>query len=122
MGAAEHAAQTAKAGHHLIGNQQDVVSGKHRLDLFPIAGRRHDNATRAQLAVIFYRMEGSPKVEGKNSFTDVEYGPGTAWYYDAVTWAEQSGVVGGYDNGKFGPGDPVTREQLAAIFLRLTDC
>lgn len=78
----------------------------------------NSNATRAQLAVIFYRMEGKPKVEGQNSFTDVEYGPGTAWYYDAVTWAEQSGVVSGYGNGKFGPGDPVTREQLAAIFYR----
>ena len=78
----------------------------------------NSSATRAQLAVIFYRMEGSPKVEGKNSFTDVEYGPGTAWYYDAVTWAEQSGVVGGYGDGRFGPGDPITREQLAAIFYR----
>ena len=78
----------------------------------------NSNATRAQLAVIFYLMEGSPKVEGKNSFTDVEYGPGTAWYYDAVTWAEQSGVVGGYGDGRFGPGDPITREQLAAIFYR----
>ncbi len=76
------------------------------------------NATRAQLAVIFYRTEGSPKVEGKNSFTDVVYGPGTAWYYDAVTWAEQSGVVGGYGDGRFGPGNPITREQLAAFFYR----
>lgn len=76
------------------------------------------NTTRAQLAVIFYRMEGSPKVEGRNGFTDVEYGPGTAWYYDAVTWAKQSGVVSGYGNGTFGPGNPITREQLAAIFYR----
>ena len=76
------------------------------------------NATRAQIAVVFYRMEGSPGVEGRNSFTDVEYSPGTAWYYDAVTWAEQSGVMGGYGNGRFGPGDFVTREQLAAIFCR----
>ena len=35
------------------------------------------NITRAQIAVIFYRMAGSPVVEGKNHFTDVEYGPGT---------------------------------------------
>ena len=33
------------------------------------------NITRAQIAVIFYRMAGSPAVEGKNHFTDVEYGP-----------------------------------------------
>ena len=42
-----------------------------------IAFAPYDNATRTQLAVIFYRMEGSPKVGGKNGFTDVEYGPGT---------------------------------------------
>ena len=35
------------------------------------------------------RMAGNPAVDGKNSFTDVPYGPGTAWYYDAVTWAQQ---------------------------------
>ena len=74
----------------------------------------NSNATRAQLAVIFYRMEGSPKVEGKNSFGDVEQG----WYYDAVTWAEQSGLMNGYENGKFGSGDAITREQLVAIFYR----
>ena len=78
----------------------------------------YDNTTRAQIAVIFYRMEGSPNLEGKNDFTDVEYGPGTAWYYDAVTWAQQSGVMAGYGDGKFGPNDPVTREQLASIFYR----
>ncbi len=76
------------------------------------------NTTRAQLAVIFYRIEGSPEVEGRNGFTDVEYGPGTAWYYDAVTWAKQSGIMSGYGNGAFGPGNPITREQLAAIFCR----
>ena len=37
------------------------------------------NTTRAQIAVIFYRMDGSPEVIGDSPFTDVEYGPGTAW-------------------------------------------
>ncbi len=76
------------------------------------------NATRNQIAVIFYRMEGSPAVEGKNSFTDVAYGPGTAWFYDAVTWAQQKGIMGGFGGGKFGPDEQVTREQLASIFYR----
>ena len=76
----------------------------------------YNNTTRAQIAVIFYRLAGSPAVEGKNTFTDVEYGPGTAWYYDAVTWVQQSGIMGGYGNNLFGPNDPVTREQLASIF------
>ena len=78
----------------------------------------YSNTTRTQIAVIFYRLEGSPAVEGKNNFTDVEYGPGTAWYYNAVTWAQQNGIMGGYGDGKFGPNDPMTREQLASIFYR----
>ena len=72
--------------------------------------------TRAQIAAIFYRLDGSPAVEGRNNYTDVEYGPGTAWYYDAATWAQQSGVMSGYGNDLFGPNDPVTRQQLAATF------
>ena len=76
------------------------------------------NITRAQIAVIFYRMAGSPAVEGKNHFTDVEYGPGTVGFYDAVTWAQQNGIMGDSDGKKFGPDDPVTREQLASIFYR----
>ena len=76
------------------------------------------NITRAQIAVIFYRMAGSPAVEGKNHFTDVEYGPGTVGLYDAVTWAQQNGIMGDFDGKKFGPDDPVTREQLASIFYR----
>ena len=76
------------------------------------------NITRAQIAVIFYRMAGSPAVEGKNHFTDVEYGPGTVGLYDAVTWAQQNGIMGDCGGKKFGPDDPVTREQLTSIFYR----
>ena len=72
-------------------------------------------STRAQIAAIFYRMEGSPAAEGGGSFADVTQG---AWFYDAVTWAEKSGILSGYGNGSFGANDPVTREQLAAIFYR----
>ncbi len=78
----------------------------------------YSNTTRAQIATIFYRLDGSPEVTGKNSFADVEYSPATTWYYDAVTWVQQSGVMGGYGNDLFGPNDPVTREQLASIFYR----
>lgn len=72
--------------------------------------------TRAQIAAILYRLDGSPAVEGRNNYADVEYGPGTAWYYDAATWAQQSGVMSGYGNNLFGPNDPVTRQQLAVTF------
>ena len=72
--------------------------------------------TRAQVAVIFYRMAGSPAVTGDSPFTDVKNGPGTAWYYNAVLWAQQNGIVSGYGDGTFHPGTNITREQLAVIF------
>lgn len=97
----------------LFSYEKGLMSGMDAAVFAPYA-----NTTRAQIAVIFYRMEGSPAVEGENSFTDVVRGSGTAWFYDAVTWAQQNGIMGGYGNSSFAPNDPITREQLAAIFYR----
>ena len=44
--------------------------------------------------------------------------PGDAWYADGVYWARLNGVARGYSDERFGPDDPVTREQIAAIFWR----
>lgn len=97
----------------LFSYEKGLMSGMDTAVFAPYA-----NTTRAQIAVIFYRMEGSPAVEGENSFTDVVRDSGTAWFYDAVTWAQQNGIMGGYGNSSFAPNDPITREQLAAIFYR----
>lgn len=97
----------------LFSCEKGLMSGMDAAAFAPYA-----NTTRAQIAVIFYRMEGSPAVEGENSFADVVRGSGTAWFYDAVTWAQKNGIMGGYDNSSFAPNDPITREQLAAIFYR----
>ena len=75
----------------------------------------HGTATRGMMATILWRMEGSPAPKGKNSFTDVEAGK---WYADAITWTAENGIFAGYGKDKFGPDDPITREQLAAIFYR----
>ena len=97
----------------LFSYEKGLMSGMDAAAFAPYA-----NTTRAQIAVIFYRMEGSPAVEGENSFTDVVRGSGTAWFYDAVTWTQKNGIMGGYSNSSFAPNDPITREQLAAIFYR----
>ena len=97
----------------LFSYEKGLISGMDTAVFAPYA-----NTTRAQIAVIFYRMEGSPAVEGENSFTDVVRDSGTAWFYDAVTWAQKNGIMGGYGNSSFAPNDPITREQLAAIFYR----
>ena len=71
--------------------------------------------TRAQLATVLYRLAGEPAVRGEDGFTDTEPGK---WYSDAVLWASQEGIVGGYGNGLFGTGDPTTQEQLAVMLWR----
>ena len=78
----------------------------------------HGTAMRGMMATILWRMEGSPVPKGKNSFTDVEAGK---WYADAITWTAENGIFAGYGKDKFGPDDPITREQLAAIFYRYAD-
>ena len=74
--------------------------------------------TRGMLVTTLYRMAGSPSLENEDlgyPFADV---PGDAWYADGVYWARLAGVVGGYSEDQFGPDDPITREQIAAILWR----
>ena len=78
----------------------------------------HGTVTRGMMATILWRMEGSLAPKNENSFTDVEAG---MWYADAVTWTTENGIFAGYSKDKFGPDDPITREQLTAIFYRYAD-
>ena len=71
--------------------------------------------TRSMLVTVLYRLAGSPEVEGTSKFSDVAP---NAYYTDAVIWATQNGIVGGYDNGLFGTTDPISREQMATILYR----
>ncbi len=71
--------------------------------------------TRAQLAMVLYRMAGCPAVSGDDEFTDTYAG---AWYSDAIVWASQNHVVEGYGNGQYGPNNPVTQEQAAVMLWR----
>ena len=73
------------------------------------------NLTRAQLATVLYRIEGTPAVTGTDAFTDT---PDGVWYSDAVLWASQQELVSGYGGGLFGPNDPVSREQMTTILWR----
>lgn len=70
--------------------------------------------TRAMFAQILWNMEGCP-YGGSASFTDV---PSGAWYAKAVNWAVSAGLISGYGGGKFGPSDPLTRQQAATLLQR----
>ncbi|MCL2124802.1 MAG: S-layer homology domain-containing protein [Oscillospiraceae bacterium] len=88
--------------------------------------------TRGMVVTVLYRMAGSPvagdavpkvpQAVGDDrsyiGFTDVYT---DAYYYDAVLWAASVGLVNGYGDGRFGPNDPVTRQDLAVILARYAD-
>jgi endo-1,4-beta-xylanase len=61
---------------------------------------------------------GITKGAEPSSFTDVVSG---SWYYDDVTLLASNGILKGYEDGRFGPGDPISREQMAAIIDRFID-
>ena len=74
-----------------------------------------DNLTRGQFAIILHRFEGEPEVTGKSPFPDVA---DDLYYTNAIIWAKENKVVGGYENGNFGPDDYMNREQLATMMFR----
>lgn len=86
----------------------NIISGYNAYTFGP-----EDNLTRGQLVTILWRMEGSPKVSGTPKFPDVQ--DSSQYYFKAVKWATDNNIVSGYNNGKFGPEDNITREQLAVM-------
>ena len=71
--------------------------------------------TRGMLVTIFYRLDGEPAISGTCPFTDI---PSGSYCEKAATWAAANGIISGYGDGRFGPNDAVTREQLVTILYR----
>lgn len=69
--------------------------------------------TRAMFVTVLWAREGKPE-GGESTFKDL----GSDWYKKSVTWAAENGIIGGYSAEAFGPNDPVTREQMAAIMYQ----
>ena len=90
--------------------QRDLMNGTGGARFTP-----NGTASRAMVATILWRMAGEPQVNYAMSFADV---PAGTWYTEAVRWAASEGIVTGYSDTKFGPDDPVTREQFAVMLYR----
>ena len=69
---------------------------------------------RAMIVTTLWRLEGQPRPKTRNTFVDV---PSDAWFADAVNWAAENGIVGGFEN-YFYPLDAVTEDQLETILFR----
>ena len=78
----------------------------------------NDTLTRGMLVQILYNKADRPAVSGDSPFDDMAP---NAWYIDAMKWAAANGIVEGYGNDRFGPDDPITREQLAVMLWRYAD-
>lgn len=71
--------------------------------------------SRGMLAVVLHNLENNPAQALTGAFGDVD---NSQWYAEGVAWAEENGIVNGYGNGQFGPGDSITREQAAVMLWR----
>ena len=71
--------------------------------------------TRAMFTTVLYRLSGSPEVKNAPSFTDV---PAGSWYYDAIGWASENGIIAGFGDGTARPDNEVTREEMCALTER----
>ncbi|MBQ6262557.1 MAG: S-layer homology domain-containing protein [Clostridia bacterium] len=77
-----------------------------------------DKVTRAEIVTVFYRMAGGwcEYPEQYLRFTDVKR-TSTEWYAPYVGWAKNEGLIDGYKDGSFRPGNPVTRQELAKLIV-----
>ena len=67
--------------------------------------------TRAEAVQVLYNLEDQPTVSESSTFPDLVY----EWYKPAIAWAESTGVVDGYEDGTFQPGDSITRQEFAQM-------
>lgn len=107
-----------RAGDHIMAWYGAVAlsyPGQARASHIMVLDQGEETLTRAGLAAMLHTAQGSPVVNYAMNFSDVAQ---DASYAEAVRWAVSEGLILGYGNGKFGPDDPVTREQLAVILWR----
>ncbi|MCM1233093.1 MAG: S-layer homology domain-containing protein, partial [Ruminococcus flavefaciens] len=69
---------------------------------------------REMLATVLWRLENEPVVNYLMQFSDVS----DSWYTEAVRWAASEQIMGGYGGGKWGVGDPVTRQDMTTTLWR----
>ena len=69
---------------------------------------------RAMVATVLYRLSGD-KVSATNAFPDV---PANEWYGEAVAWAQQKGIVMGFEDGTFRPMEEISRQDMALMLQR----
>jgi len=90
-------------------SSRHVINGK-RPNVFDPAS----SVTRAEfMAMLINAFAENPLSDYPNAgMQDVSK---DAWYANHVNWAVAQGIISGYGDGRFGPEDPITREQIAVL-------
>jgi hypothetical protein len=71
--------------------------------------------SRGMLISILYQFAGKPSVSTESVlFNDIAGG----YYQDAAIWAGDLGIVGGYGDGRFGPDNQISRQDLLVILYQ----
>lgn len=91
----------------------ELFNGTSVTEFSPDAGM-----TRGMLAAVLSNLERGDGSGLEAAFDDIA---DDAWYADAVAWAAEQGIVNGYGDGKFGPNDLITREQMAAMLYNYAE-
>ena len=126
LGGGKHPTNTGKNSRITVYNTEAAVPALFTDDHYAyIVGgpdgtvRPNDSMTRAGVATIFFRLLKDSVRDANlltsNTYTDV---PGGHWANTAISTMTGLDIVRGYDAAAFGPGDPITRAQFAAICAR----
>ena len=94
----------------------NVTSGGKSIPLTEKGGGKYaftmpEGTVKVEATFVPAETPGTPWI---NPFADVPEG---AWYYDAVRFVSENGLMGGYGNGQFGVNDNLSRAQLAQILF-----
>lgn len=78
----------------------------------------NSNADRATIVTALYRKSGDGYELGNNPNQKFPYSDISREILPIVYWANDCNITTGYGDGRFGPNDPVTREQFAVFLYR----
>jgi hypothetical protein len=70
------------------------------------------------LATVLHRLAGNPAVRMNQAFIDITE---DKYYYEAVNWGAQSGIISGIGDNRFAPEESISRQDLAALLMRYAD-
>jgi hypothetical protein len=102
------------------GAENEIVKGYGNGEFGP-----EDTITREQMAAILYRYSNYKNYDTTQGGMAVrefsDYSQISDWALQSVTWAVNTGLVSGNDDGRLDPCGDATRAQLAMILMRYND-